>query len=794
MKLFQVPLLVIILGVCASACSGNVPHTPASSNNTGSAGFALQLLPDPLLQQECGRLSLRCHVEEANTVVEVSVAGARELRSVYFKLLYDKNIYTPLSAVADGLARCGPALSLNLLDDPGVVYSGQVLQHPQEAMGMNGNGVIAVVTFKPAVSAAGAMALRHASTPPVTDGSRARLSWQPATSELFWYVTNQGDYNQNGTVDIADLTPLGINFGAMGPFANSDVRSCVDGDGDNSIGLSDLAPLGINYGHSTAGGYYAYEALDLALYPSTNSEASLLSAKSQMPFANVSGNPATERLHYHCSIVDPLADAYYWVRPIDNSHQVGTPSTICGGGAATAPFIKVTTGCPGAGTYADPYVIGAGLSDIFQVLDPADGDVTADPATEYYVSPNYEATVDPAAGLFNFAEYTIGKIGIYAIYNNRETEFIWYNIPAPFTWNDAEADSGDPALDAVGKYCSMADVNSMPSIASYDVTAGTLRYTYFSSEPVPAWHASTVDASGVVGRVCSLMELHNLPAICYHDQSNYGLKFALGKTDHPSGPADWTVYMIWPGAYALQTAMCVVNGLPVIIFNDDDTDQMYCLRSTADLPGHAGDWVCHSMIGVSDDAAPSVCSVNGVIAVAYDGDDAHLNYCYSKNASPYSSSDWTFVEVDGAATTGDSLSLCAMDGWRAAIAYYDYPNKDVKFALAHTASPVSAADWDLSYIRQEANKTGKDIRMDIVQGKLCLAYSNDTFESIWFAMNKVPEPDRPQDWQSWEAVPGPGLGEHISMAGLFNPLSAVPGIAYYDASSGNLHAAWPDSF
>ncbi|MCB1186919.1 hypothetical protein KDL29_07100 [bacterium] len=53
-------------------------------------------------------------------------------------------------------------------------------------------------------------------TAAVPDGEKAaaQLDYDESTQTLSWYYANPGVYDQNGLVGIADLTPLGVNFGA----------------------------------------------------------------------------------------------------------------------------------------------------------------------------------------------------------------------------------------------------------------------------------------------------------------------------------------------------------------------------------------------------------------------------------------------------------------------------------------------------------------------------------------------------------------------------------------------------
>ena len=175
---------------------------------------------------------------------------------------------------------------------------------------------------------------RDVSTPPVSAASAAVLAYDEVESTLSWHFASQGDYDQNGEVGISDLTPLGLNFGAVSPggagqpFSYASVESVVDGNGDGEINIGDVTPIGVNFGVSCTG-YSVYLSVDEADYPAAptapNGTGTQLIAT--VALAQAEGSAGQERLRFSYELDAPSGPAYVWVRPTDGTAP-GTPSNL----------------------------------------------------------------------------------------------------------------------------------------------------------------------------------------------------------------------------------------------------------------------------------------------------------------------------------------------------------------------------------------------------------------------------------------------------------------------------------
>lgn len=81
----------------------------------------------------------------------------------------------------------------------------------------------------------------------------APLEAGPTALRLKWKEVNAGDYDLNGEVNVADITPLGVHFGKTRDSADWAAARVADGDGNGEINLGDITPIGSNFMHAVAG-------------------------------------------------------------------------------------------------------------------------------------------------------------------------------------------------------------------------------------------------------------------------------------------------------------------------------------------------------------------------------------------------------------------------------------------------------------------------------------------------------------------------------------------------------------
>lgn len=279
---------------------------------------------------------------------------------------------------------------------------------------------------------------RIALTAPLADASQATLSLDPDSLTLSWLFFSQGDYDQNGEVNIGELTPLGLHFGASsggtGAFPVASVQSVVDGDGNGEINLGDITPVGVNFGRACQS-YNVYRSLSADDLPAANGDPNGPGAElmGTVPLGDATGNAAQGRLALSFVLPELKLGWFYWVRPndsADGSGQDGTPSTLVsfGGKPDNEPPVAAIsaspTGCPApltvdfdASGSTDPDGANGDISDIVQFQWDFDGNGTVDETTStpqashsYTSGGSFDATVTvaDAGAAFDSASLDIG--------------------------------------------------------------------------------------------------------------------------------------------------------------------------------------------------------------------------------------------------------------------------------------------------------------------------------------------------------------------------------------------------
>jgi len=242
--------ILLLLLLTLAACGGGAKFVAPPDGSTG--GFALT-------QQELmgeGKLALAVEPDEAGgTVVSVRVEDARGLKAAYLTLGYPDEELHPVSVdFTNLLGEPDETISLSVADTPGMVPAGIVKVHPDAAAGFTGSGELLRIRFAPGRC----VASRGVSTPPGGDENKPLyLTAVPIEGEdyrLIWQEVNIGDFDNNGTVAISDLTPLAQRFNASTTDGDRDEwDDLVDGNRDGNVTIADVTEIARHFGNELAG-------------------------------------------------------------------------------------------------------------------------------------------------------------------------------------------------------------------------------------------------------------------------------------------------------------------------------------------------------------------------------------------------------------------------------------------------------------------------------------------------------------------------------------------------------------
>lgn len=166
-------------------------------------------------------------------------------------------------------------------------------------------------------------------TPP--SGQRSAVSdlhLVPGSSamQLEWTHRSTGDYDRNGEVNISDLTPIGVHFGATPASWGWDAAQTADGDANGEINISDITPIGLNYLSRTTA-YHVYGG-NLEDYPPAPDAANGPAARlvGTVDIADFTAVACGRQLTLE--VAAPMPGELYWVRPFDGATDGVTSNCV----------------------------------------------------------------------------------------------------------------------------------------------------------------------------------------------------------------------------------------------------------------------------------------------------------------------------------------------------------------------------------------------------------------------------------------------------------------------------------
>lgn len=177
---------------------------------------------------------------------------------------------------------------------------------------------------------------KFASTPPEGDANYVDdLTVDDAgggSYTLNWHYRNLGDYSQDGTVNVADITPLAMLYAQEWVTGEENtLPAVVDGSGNKKVDIADVTPIAMNFLTECAG-YLVEGSVDGTNF--TEVEEVVFSA-----------GVAPGRLLFSYSLT-ASANIYYRVKPFDSEGGLGSASNVV---AIPQPPVAAFTAIPTSG-------------------------------------------------------------------------------------------------------------------------------------------------------------------------------------------------------------------------------------------------------------------------------------------------------------------------------------------------------------------------------------------------------------------------------------------------------------
>ena len=567
---------------------------------------------------------------------------------------------------------------------------------------------------------------------------------------LSWHYRNLGDYDQNGTVGISDITPIAMHYGEA--YDIEDVNcllAVIDGSGNGVVSIVDITPIAMYYG------------VELDAYAVAGDDTW------QGPFgvvymADLSETTGIGRKQFE-HLLDPPEYEYYCVVPRDSLGEHGEQSNVAELSLEPDPPTNLQAS---DGAYTDRIQITW---------------ATSIRAINYKV---YRATS-------RYGSYTYVGQNILTVYDDyvNDTGTYYYKATAHNDYGDSDysvADSGyrgvwhivavDTAGD-VGRDTSLAVVNGNPAISYCDTTNGNLKYVRATDTGGSSWGTpQTVDSAGDVGRYTSLTVVNGNPAISYRDSTNDDLKYVWASD--PGGSAWGTPLIVdGTGSAGYYTSLAVVNGNPAISYWDWANDDLKYVRAT-DAGGSSWDTpVIVDGVGYVG-WYTSLAVVDGNPAISYcDSINGYLKYVRASDANGAS---WGApIAVDSAVVLASHTSLEVVNG-NPAISYCDNINDDLRYVRATDAD---GSAWGTPLIVDSTGNVGWHTSLTVVSGNPAISYRDSTNYNLKYVRASDP------DGSVWHT---PLIVDCTGDVGINNSLAVVngdPAISYFDNTNKNLKYA-----
>ena len=352
---------------------------------------------------------------------------------------------------------------------------------------------------------------------------------------LHWEYRCAGDYDQDGTVGVPDITPLAIHYNHNPGTDGMDI--VIHPSGVGPVGISDVTPIAINFGVKVSS-YVIKEGTSDA-GPWTDVAAPLLS---ELTVTNTGS-----WLDYSYTFT-PSVGFYYRVVPRDGNVVEGEESLalLFAGGGGISPFVLSVDPVTG--------LTGASYSPVVNY----GGDLATEISWDFGggASPNTIVSYAPTVTLGSPGDYN-ASVTVVNPYGTDTFNFILaVTTPTP-TWTTYQV----VPFSGVGGFVSFAKVFGKPAFAYINPTYGTVHYVQAivinpanSSEWVDML-ADESTARWYDGNISLTEDQYYTPVIMGWDSISGNAYYLGSNLNEPIVPSDWDITAITPADEAGSLTM-----------------------------------------------------------------------------------------------------------------------------------------------------------------------------------------------------------------------------------------------
>lgn len=281
------------------------------------------------------------------------------------------------------------------------------------------------------------------------------------------------------------------------------------------------------------------------------------------------------------------------------------------------------------------------------------------------------------------------------------------------------------------------------------------------------------------------------PVVLFFDRDSQSYRILSSSTQYGEDPGDWSekIFLLVGEDFIRYTDLAIINGKPAITFSNGDNRDLNYFREGMD------DYITITGDLNASGGRNSLLEVEGHAAIAYRdgsaGDLAAGALMYVRSSTPngLQVEDWDGKHtIYGASSGFDKPDMAIVDG-RPAIACFDYAFENVMYMWCDDSLGETPGNWH-NRVLHLSNGNPEFINLVVAGGVPAVCFYDDWNDTeLWYAYATVPAPGaEPGDWEDPFVVDTNGQAGYGASMSTFN---GRPFIAYYNDNGNVLRYALP---